>query len=1050
MNITFILLITFFNFGLRAEVKVDSFQNTLDKFEKYCIDQNDELREDVYVKEEYYSCRDEMNFLQDEFAKREELMTSNPDIYKQYKDCIANRVKPKVIPFIEQIKDVTEQVTCNADEKAEFEKDCGKAWECNKFRAILSGAKLLPEMIEEPITKFVRNSVQKKNYDSECIGDGRSNCIEDFITAFLSNLWSSASSVWSLVSSGAKSLFNMDSWFDSEADKLQVKATQSKQDVKDFWDSPGLWFSNTMDKLKKGVDEWVKSSVFCQKWEGRAQFSKCLKPLESYECIDCDDKINATCIAIGAIASEAGVAILTAGVGTAASLTARAGARTMAAVAAKVSSKVKAVAPSFKTGSKGKPSSKMMIAASVAAKGISSGTRIAKEYYLITSDKARRIKEKMDKISLAVNNAKVVVVAKKIIEKGNIPARISEKLGEKGVLLAAKVTSKVGKGTLKKEANTLVKLSKKSKRSAKAKGIIQDKSHGKGRTVTHTGKGSRVYSKGKRASETDRKTNTENDRIANSRESRTSSERNSHNQRERAKVSQERSKKKDSQRNLSEQRKSDEQNRITSENKKRDDQRRVDQQSKREQQKKDQQKRLTEESRKKKEKKKLEDKRVAEEKRKKELKNKEKESEENRKKKNIKRGLVASVVAADLAAKGIAISEKQAAKELEQISKAANGKAEKFEKNLFSAKKVLGIDSDFSNSSKDLKQAAAVKEMYSDKNKNEMISQIQKTNSNLSKSEARQVFNDRQSEVNESYDYLDNRNKLNSSSNFSSNSNSNSSSQSISTERRQLSDELAKIKSERKLAGVNSEIASIKSQRDEIKNSIKDTKQVASGDEKLATNDSEQIADSKSSISGSSSSSDIAKKASRIPSGSQSSTIGGASSPTAQISEQGLDEGISSKQETADNTEVDNLEDEIDVLEDESIAETEKKEEKEEALKEQEQRKVGKSKNLKNLLDLLNKKDMKIELDVAFDRDFTEIKVTDAASKQRLKLLKYKVDSGVMATRKVTYQVATGELEIYQFDKENFTLAIDKFGKAELLDESKSNSILQSSVLPDE
>ncbi|WP_127716577.1 hypothetical protein [Halobacteriovorax sp. HLS] len=1002
----------------------------MDKFEKYCVDQNDEIRLDVFVKDEMYSCKTEFEYIQKEFEARESLMSQHPEIYEQYQNCIKNKDASKVSDFAESVEDIAEKVSCLAEEKKDFEKDCSKAWQCNKFRAVLDVIEVLPGPIERPVERYIQSEARQKGLSSDCLSDDKSNCMEDFVNALMDNLWSSATSILNLAKSGFKSLFNMDKFFSDEADKQKVKMNQTVEDVETFLDSPGKWISNFLDKLKSGVDKWVRSSVFCQEWEYNSDIRErggvvdsssgalrtCTKPLDNYDCIDCDDKINATCIALGGLTAELGVAFFTAGIGTAANFAARAGAKSLAIVSAKVGTKIKAVAPSFSKGSKAKVAQTSR-AAALMSKGISKSTEMAKLMYSVSSAKAKKFKARADALSLAVKNTKVVKVTALVIEKGNVPARISEKIGEKGALLAAKVTSKVGKGTVKKEADLLLKASKKSKTSSKAKDFVDERTHGKKRVVGHTAKGKKHYDRGEKATsggETLGSSNSHSDHGAHSNNK--SSDSSGRGSRER--VSREKPRKDD---NLT--REKTERERVTLDKKKSEDAKSLTEKKNRE----DERVAI--------EKKKKEDERIAAEKKK-----KEEHHEEENDKKNGKTSIVkvaASVVAVDLAAKGVNISREEAQQEIERLKEKRLRKNDKFSNNLNSAKEVLGIDDKTSSPTDITRKADALTKMYSNANKETIVSSIQKANPNMSRRDAENAFSQRRNNVIKARDYI----------------NTEAAVESTSVAKREkvdkLRNQLEQIKTQGKISSLNTEIEDLKKQslkiNEDVQSEIGDTREVVAN--RAATPSSSTrapIESSRTSLAAPSSGRAVSSAASANTSSasasSSSESIGSEHSgenSTHESNHQGS-VAVDSLEGAENLNEIDSLHDATDELVVESDL-TELKVEDESVARK-------KSSNLKNLLNLISKNKMKIEKNVTLDLDVSKVKAQSEQIKSKLIKLKLLSIKKSLAQKKVTYTTGKGRLEVYHFDDEVFPIVVSEKGELELLNNTESQVIIQSSI----
>jgi len=80
-------------------------------------------------------------------------------------------------------------------------------------------------------------------------------------------------------------------------------------------------FPGTMGKIWQtfvaSLKEWLKSSIFCQKWEGTPHFGKCLQPTNSYDCLPCKTLLTGLCGISGTLVAEVVPAFLTGGLITA-------------------------------------------------------------------------------------------------------------------------------------------------------------------------------------------------------------------------------------------------------------------------------------------------------------------------------------------------------------------------------------------------------------------------------------------------------------------------------------------------------------------------------------------------------------------------------------------------------------------------------------------------------------------------------------------------------------------------------------------------------------
>jgi hypothetical protein len=1046
-KISFLILTLVLSLNVFGQEK-DVFQESLDKFEKYCFDQDDNLREDVFVKDEMYSCKSELEYLQHEFKRREALMSQHPEVLEQYKNCVEQRNNPKVSDFAEQGKELGEKVSCLEEEKKEFEKDCSKAMQCNVLRSILDGVDILPGPLERPVKNYIKKKASSKGYSKECMADDKSNCLEDFSNALIDNLWSSATSIFSLAKTGFKSLFNMTGFFDSQSDKALTAMNQSKEDVKSFMDSPGEWLVNFYDDLILGVDTWVRSSVFCQKWKYNDEIEKrggqtdinsetfrtCIKPLESYACVDCDDKINATCVALGALTAELGVAFITAGVGTAANFAAKAGAKSLSLVAKKVSTKIKAVAPKLSKKST-PPTTKLGIAANAGLQALSKTTKMAITIASVSTEKALRVKAKMNAGILKIKNTKIVKVTSKAIEKGNIPGRISEHFGSKGALFGAKATSKLGKGAIKKEADVMLKASRRADRSSKAKEFVENRSHGKKRVYSHTSKSHKAYEKGEFAKSTRQNSKSQ---------TRSKSGDNTKSKNQNELVSKNNSKKTERQNN--EQKTSNEKqlrNEKLASDKRNNDQKLAADKKARDQKiaadKKAKDQKLAAD-------KKARDEKLAADKKEKDKKLAQDKKDEEERKRKIKLGIAG--VAADLSIKGINISNEQAEKEMRELKNHSNGKGEKLSKNLSSAKKILGVEGKSVFNNKTIEKIENLKKMYSDDNKETVVSNMRKSDPSISKSDAEKAFSNRQENVRNASDYIDRTRSVGRASNSSK-----------SEKVKNLEKQLAHVKSQGEINSINSEINALKQQQKELKNNSKVTEEndSATNTDSIVSGDNSNVARNELS-NNSSRTSSFGKPQSRSNNSSRSSVtsargVGSVSSQVASFSSSedssnstdaaidSLDEDLYSS--TGELAQIDGLHEAAEKIDPEVLEDSK---DSDEEVSELERKDRKKSKNLKNLLGLLSKKKMKIEENVLIDVDLATIKATSSETQRKLDQLKSLSKVGTKAKKRITYELEEGRLEVYHFSEESYSLATSKSGVVEILSDDNSKLLIERPV----
>jgi hypothetical protein len=489
----FLLSFVILSLSTLAASQTSTFDRDLELFQANCFGPNGELKEQNYIDETFTSCVTQAKYFRNEIVLYEDNYLA--DQMSASPDCVVEESENPVDDLAANVGDIAPRVKCSNQEKLDSEKSCGEAWNCNKYRSFITGTSKLPDFISDKVTSYAKKKVKENNYGPDCLNSNKSDCLEEFVTSIAGNFWSTVTSVWDLVKSGAKSLWNIGGWFDKKAETLHTAAVQNKESVTSFMDSPGKWFSDFLDKLKTSVNTWITETVFCQEWEGTAHFSKCKVPLESMDCIDCDSKMNATCAGIGALTSEFGMMFLTAGVGNVASITAKAGAATMRIVAQNAASKIKVVAPVV-----GAPLKK---ASKYSDTGVGKATKVVAKAAVgiakLTAEQIAKLKGQTDKLITAYEKSKVVGALTKVADVATDPLSITTRASKLGVDVSNKILKKVGSGQVARRANLGLKVAQRAKQSTRVNEILK-------RRDNHAGK--RVSTKGTVASRIHRKANT--------------------------------------------------------------------------------------------------------------------------------------------------------------------------------------------------------------------------------------------------------------------------------------------------------------------------------------------------------------------------------------------------------------------------------------------------------------------------------------------------------------------------------------------------------------
>lgn len=190
--------------------------------------------------------------------------------------------------------------------------ECAADMACNLTRSILTKPTVLLKLIPEKS----RPKVPK------CIDAGQSDCMSEFIAGVLNDIWANVEGVWELgklAVKGAKSAI-VSSWEwatgveDKTSDAAHLASKQSDSSLKMFAKDPAGFLKKVGIEIWNMLSKSVQNNFGCEEWKGVPHMSACLKPLSSWGCASCNQKMNAVCGVAGVLGGEVVVAYLTGGV----------------------------------------------------------------------------------------------------------------------------------------------------------------------------------------------------------------------------------------------------------------------------------------------------------------------------------------------------------------------------------------------------------------------------------------------------------------------------------------------------------------------------------------------------------------------------------------------------------------------------------------------------------------------------------------------------------------------------------------------------------------
>jgi len=222
---------------------------------------------------------------------------------------------PSLNAQLAELSKVEQSISCTEDKKRIVRSTCGDELKCTVISSALGMGGYIAE-------KLISDKYKMKRCHM-----GDDSCATQLTTGFIKSVFSFFEGAWDLlksakgyVSKKAGEFWDYVSGADNHASTSQLAMAQASEEgvldllIKDF---PGT-MSNIYEGFIAALKEWMKTDVFCQKWEGVPHFGRCLEPVESFDCISCKAMVTGICSLSGAIIAEIVPAFLTGGVATAA------------------------------------------------------------------------------------------------------------------------------------------------------------------------------------------------------------------------------------------------------------------------------------------------------------------------------------------------------------------------------------------------------------------------------------------------------------------------------------------------------------------------------------------------------------------------------------------------------------------------------------------------------------------------------------------------------------------------------------------------------------
>jgi hypothetical protein len=200
--------------------------------------------------------------------------------------------------------------------------NCMNSLECNLMKSIVPAGHALGRMLSDhPVFH-------------SC--DGTGSCFTNLGKAIWDNLWDSVKSFYHVGKMAAGWVGNKigSLWRAEDATSTRgIAATEATDsELNHFLAHPIDYLVQKSKQFLNSISEGIKSRYGCAKWSGTPHLSECLQPM-SFECADCNGKINMVCGVVGYIGGNFISNFFTGGAAAAARISAKIAASTVFKVA---------------------------------------------------------------------------------------------------------------------------------------------------------------------------------------------------------------------------------------------------------------------------------------------------------------------------------------------------------------------------------------------------------------------------------------------------------------------------------------------------------------------------------------------------------------------------------------------------------------------------------------------------------------------------------------------------------------------------------------------
>lgn len=173
-----------------------------------------------------------------------------------------------------------------------------------------------------PLTALIGGAQRLSGDRRSCLARGAGSapgCLQNIVKGIFDSMWGLLSLVWDVGSAAVRSFVEWTRIIGrqerSSSERLMAAQNAGPGFITRFIQNPAATMSTVMNQVYEGIKQAAMQSYGCEAWAEKPYVSDCVRPMQSWDCATCQQKLQLMCGVAGFAIGEIGTGILTGGTG---------------------------------------------------------------------------------------------------------------------------------------------------------------------------------------------------------------------------------------------------------------------------------------------------------------------------------------------------------------------------------------------------------------------------------------------------------------------------------------------------------------------------------------------------------------------------------------------------------------------------------------------------------------------------------------------------------------------------------------------------------------